>query len=76
MNHPTISLNQDHPKAGLRRGDRGTVVHHYEDGKTIEVEIEDTSTMPTVITLTTDDVTFDLEPIPVKKVAQDKSPQP
>ncbi|MGQ0671310.1 MAG: DUF4926 domain-containing protein [Hyphomicrobium sp.] len=36
--HDRIALERDLPEQGLARGDLGTVVHVYADGKAYEVE--------------------------------------
>ena len=36
--HDRVALDRDLPEQGLARGDLGTVVHVYADGKAYEVE--------------------------------------
>jgi ribulose-5-phosphate 4-epimerase/fuculose-1-phosphate aldolase len=36
--HDSVALGRDLPEYGLARGDLGTIVHIYADGKAYEVE--------------------------------------
>lgn len=53
----TIVLNRNIEKNGLKKGDVGTVVHVYEEGKALEVEfITAKGKTLAVLTLTPDDI--------------------
>lgn len=53
----TVVLKSDIKRYDLKKGDLGTVVHVYKDGKSVEVEFvrADGKTMA-VITLTSEDI--------------------
>jgi hypothetical protein len=53
----TVALNRDLTEHGLAKGDLGTVVHIYDDGKAFEIEFMTlTGTTLGVVTLEADDI--------------------
>lgn len=53
----TVVLNRNIEKNGLKKGDVGTVVHVYEEGKALEVEfIAAKGKTVAVLTLTPEDI--------------------
>jgi hypothetical protein len=53
----TVALNRDLTERGLAKGDLGTVVHIYDDGKAFEIEFMTlTGTTLGVVTLEADDI--------------------
>lgn len=53
----TVVLNHNIDRHGLKRGDLGTVVHCYDDGKGVEVEfVAASGKTVAVLTLARDDI--------------------
>jgi hypothetical protein len=52
-----VTLKHDLPEHSLKEGDRGAVVHFYQDGKAFEVEfVADTGDTIALVTLTASDI--------------------
>lgn len=64
--HDRVALDRDLPEYGLTRGDLGTVVHVYADGKAYEVEFM-TLTGDTIGVLTLE--SNDVRPITDREIA-------
>jgi ribulose-5-phosphate 4-epimerase/fuculose-1-phosphate aldolase len=64
--HDRVALSRDLPEHGLTRGDLGTVVHIYADGKAYEVEFM-TLTGETIGVVTLEAV--DIRPITDREIA-------
>ncbi len=52
----TVVLTKDFKKHGLKKGDIGTIVHVYNEGRAVEVEFITAGKTVAVITLKTSDV--------------------